>query len=173
LGYYTSRIGEGFADGYWQGQGIGGSTAAANRTFLTALGILQQNAPGTFDGQSVNAGDVEVKYTYYGDADLSGKVDGTDYSLIDHGFNTPGASGWINGDFNYDGKIDGSDYSLIDNAFNLQGSNGLASPMNLVAANTSEIAGAVPEPGGLGWMGLILIGLTARTPRRVRAYWTE
>lgn len=105
--------------GYWNGQGIISSTAGDDPMKLTSLGVMQQIATGTFDGQTVGGGDVLVKYTWYGDADLSGKVDGTDYTLIDHGYNA-GAIGWQNGDFNYDGQVDGTDYSLIDNAFNMQ-----------------------------------------------------
>jgi hypothetical protein len=63
---------------------------------------------------------VLVKYTYYGDANLDGKVDGSDYSRIDNAALNH-LTGWSNGDFNYDGVIDGSDYTLIDNAFNRQG----------------------------------------------------
>lgn len=76
---------------------------------------------GTFDGENPALNDVLIKYTYYGDADLSGKVDGTDYGKIDNGF-VHALSGWINGDFDYNNTVDGSDYSLIDNSFNLQGS---------------------------------------------------
>ena len=61
-----------------------------------------------------------MKYTYYGDANLDGKVDASDYSLIDNGYLNH-LTGWYNGDFNYDGVINGSDYTLIDNAFNMQG----------------------------------------------------
>jgi hypothetical protein len=124
--------------GYWNGNGIISSSAAADLSRLTTLGaMLNGNSVGdplypVFDGQGVSVADVLVKYTYYGDADLSGKVDGTDYSLIDHGFNAH-STGWSNGDFNYDGKIDGSDYSLIDNAFNLQ-SSPLPSPASLIAS---------------------------------------
>ena len=80
----------------------------------------QASTAGTFDGQTVAAGDVEVKYTYYGDANLDGRVDGSDYSRIDNGYLSH-LAGWQNGDFNYDGVINGSDYTLIDNAFNKQG----------------------------------------------------
>lgn len=134
----------GYDGGKWDGLGIISSAAAQDATHLTTLGaILNNNGSGspiytTFDGQSVGPADVLVKYTYYGDADLSGHVDGTDFSLIDHGFSAdqanPGsAMGWQNGDFNYDGKIDGSDYSLIDNAFNMQGI------FSLPASATAEI----------------------------------
>jgi hypothetical protein len=79
---------------------------------------------------------------------------------------------WSQADFNYDGKVDGSDYSLIDNAFNQQGDGGLlASPMAMVATNTSEIASpavgaAVPEPGTLSLMGIGAAALLGRRRRK-------
>jgi hypothetical protein len=79
--------------------------------------------------------DVLVKFTYYGDANLDGKVDGTDYSRIDSGYLTK-ATGWYNGDLNYDGVVDGSDYTLMDNAFNTQG----ASLASLIAIQTAAVA---------------------------------
>jgi len=126
----------------------------------------------TFDGQTgLVAGDVLVKYTYYGDANLDGKVDGTDYSRIDNSYlseqSGPSISGWYNGDFNYDGVVNGSDYTLIDNAFNSQGAQIAAE----IATPTAQIAGgsgssAVPEPTTLGLLGIGAIGLLGRRKRR-------
>jgi hypothetical protein len=126
---------------------------------------------------------VLVKYTYYGDANLDGKVDGTDYSLIDasylsedfvNGVATNPISGWYNGDFNYDGVVDGSDYTLIDNAFNSQSN--LVVNASEIAAPTAEIAtpgiavapgiSAVPEPASLGLPGMTAAGLLGRRRRR-------
>ena len=70
---------------------------------------------------TVNATDVLVKYTYGGDANLDGLLDGADYGLIDNYIQFPGTTGWGNGDFNYDGVIDGADYGILDNAIQLQG----------------------------------------------------
>jgi hypothetical protein len=95
-----------------------------------------------FDGQSVTSTDVLVKYTYYGDANLDGKVDGSDYARIDNGYLTH-ATGWNNGDFNYDGVINGSDYTLIDNAFNIQGA---AIPSASVASMMASTAQSVSQP---------------------------
>jgi hypothetical protein len=129
LATLTSQLTQGYANGTWNGTGgIVSSAAASDSTYLTALGVLQNNQSGTaiytaanpFDGAAPGAGDILVKYTYYGDTDLDGKVDGTDYSRIDNGSLTH-VTGWFNGDFNYDGTIDGSDYTLIDNSFNTQG----------------------------------------------------
>jgi hypothetical protein len=115
----------GFANGFWNGPGIASTAAQSDPTQLTSLGMLSNNTgTGTlyssFDNQPAVATDVFVKYTYYGDANLDGIVDGSDYSRIDNGFLT-GMNGWANGDFNYDRQLDGSYYTLIDNAFNRQG----------------------------------------------------
>jgi fibronectin type 3 domain-containing protein len=153
LGQTTNQILLGYRQGAWTGKGIISSLAAANASGLTTLGAIVNNVGGTtplygsgtalglFDGLNPAATDVLVKYTYYGDANLDGKVDASDYSRIDNAFATGGKSGWFNGDFNYDGVIDGSDYTLIDNAFNSQG-----------AALTAEVATpsaqiAVARPG--------------------------
>jgi hypothetical protein len=116
-----------------------------------------------------------VKYTYYGDANLDGKVDASDYSRIDNGYLNQ-LTGWFNGDFNYDGAVDGSDYTLIDNAFNTQAaqlSGEIAEPL---AVATSQIAGsktdfgqlsrAVPEPGVISLLGISIPGLLRRRNRR-------
>jgi hypothetical protein len=133
LGTLTNQIASGnnAGHGYWNGQGNTSSTAASSTTFLAALGAIQGSG-GTFDGQNITATDVLVKYTFYGDANLTGKVDGSDYSRIDNGYLNH-LSGWYNGDFNYDGVIDGSDYTLIDNAFNNQGAQ-LAAQIAALAA---------------------------------------
>ena len=64
---------------------------------------------------------VIVKYTYLGDANLDGVVDGGDYGAIDNNVQISGASAYHNGDFNYDSVIDGGDYGIIDNNIQAQG----------------------------------------------------
>ena len=169
LSAITAAVKSGFAGGAWNGSGATSSTAAANTSHLTTLGVAafgSGTAISSIDGATLAAGDVVVKYTYYGDADLNGKVDASDYSRIDSGYLTK-ATGWANGDFNYDGVINGSDYTLIDNAFNTQGSaisSAVAAPL---AELTAEIAGspvtaAVPEPTTLALLALGGIGLLGR-----------
>jgi MYXO-CTERM domain-containing protein len=165
----------------WNGYGITSSTAAADTSHLTAVGVISNTTPGgaqlygsggqtpLFDGSSPGAGDILVKYTYFGDANLDGKVDGSDYSLIDAGYASHGAlTGWYNGDFNYDGVIDGSDYALIDNAFNNQGGAEL-NTASVVATSTAQVAAAptaVPEPATLGLA--MVAGLAVVRRRRAR-----
>jgi hypothetical protein len=137
LSAVTALLKSGFnaGAGYWNGNGIASSNAAAGT--LTTLGSGQPAAAGTFDNETVSTPDVEVRYTYYGDATLDGHVDGSDYSKIDNGFLNQ-LTGFSNGDFNYDGVVDGSDYTLIDNEFNAQA----ASLDSVVATPTAEVATA-------------------------------
>ena len=179
LGTINALVASGYNAGQWNGTtGIISSTAAASTSHLTAVGVIQNSADGTtsgtvlyptFDKQNSSDTDVLIKYTYYGDTNLDGKVDGSDYSRIDAGFLSHGTlTGWFNGDFNYDGVINGSDYTLIDNAFNTQG----AAFSSEIATATDQIAGsgavasAVPEPTTLGLLGIGTLGLLARRKRR-------
>ena len=175
LSQLTSMVKQGYASGGWQGvTGITSSAAAGNATHLTALGVvLNDNGATTntalitsFDGAGTIDGDVLVKYTYYGDTNLDGKVDGTDYSRIDNGY-LDKLTGWFNGDFNYDGVIDGSDYTLIDNAYNTQGAILASEVAGPSATATAQIAGssAVPEPATLGLLGIAAVGLLGRRRR--------
>ena len=74
-----------------------------------------------FSGVTVDGTSVLIKYSYAGDLNLDGVLDGADYGIIDNYVQFPGTSGFWNGDFNFDGLIDGADYGLIDNAIQLQG----------------------------------------------------
>ena len=97
----TNQIKEGFNGGTWTGTaGITSSTlnaaVAAHSSIgaTTALGVVLNDDGtntgtaliSTFDGQPTVDGDVLVKYTYFGDANLDGVVNAADYMLIDNGF---------------------------------------------------------------------------------------
>jgi len=158
----TALIASAYNNGRWTGAGITSSSAAANTAHLTALGVLLLGfgPVSNLDGFSIADGDLLVKYTYYGDADLSGTVDGSDYSRIDNGYLTH-ATGWYNGDFNYDGYINGSDYTLIDNAYNTQGAQQnaeLANPTAELAVPTTS----VPEPMSLSLLGITALAMLGR-----------
>ncbi len=59
-------------------------------------------------------------YTYGGDANLTGLINGDDYFRIDSNTNTVGG-GWYNGDFNHTGYLNGDDYFIIDGNITRQG----------------------------------------------------
>ncbi|MBC8107493.1 MAG: hypothetical protein H7Z14_12950, partial [Anaerolineae bacterium] len=120
----TNAISKARNGGAWNQPGLTSSSAAAATPKNTTLGTLTgaeylSLGNTTFDGFTVAAPDVLVKYTYYGDVDFNGLVDFDDYSRIDAGFNN-NRTGWFNGDVDYNGIVDFDDYSLIDQAFNTQ-----------------------------------------------------
>lgn len=155
LAAVQALITSGYAGGAWNGGGIMSSDAAGDAAHLTTLGVIKNDNGaggaiygsgtiyGLFEGQNAGINDVLVKYTWFGDTDLNGKVTGGDYAKIDNGFNAH-LTGWNNGDFNNDGVVNGADYSLIDNAYNSQG-------VVLIAQSTAMVAGAatVPEPSSV------------------------
>ena len=100
----------------------------ANKTLGALTGTEYRSVYGvnaSFHSVAITNSDLLVKYTYYGDSDFNGEVDGADYARIDSNFNNQVAGGdiggWFNGDLDYNGKVDGADYALIDSAFNSQG----------------------------------------------------
>ena len=139
----TGSIKSGRNGGAWNGSGIVTSQSdAVGVSPLTTLAValagdIQKTSLG---GISLLPTDVVTMYTYAGDADLSGRINGDDYFRIDSGF-TAHATGYENGDFNFDGKVDADDYFIIDRNYSRQTS-GFSSgaPLGGVVA--------VPEPGG-------------------------
>jgi hypothetical protein len=110
--------------GTWTGNGI--TSYSARLSNNTTLGAIEASdfksvygSDAGFDSQAIDETAVLVKYTYYGDTDFSGAIDGDDYARIDNGFNAGGA-GWFGGDSDDDDAVTGDDYSLIDFAFNTQ-----------------------------------------------------
>ena len=139
---------------------------------LTTIGIatgeqirgLGPTDTDLFAGQTITGASTIAMYTYAGDANLDGVIDGGDYGTIDNFVQVPGADGYANGDFNYDGVIDGGDYGIIDNNIQAQGP---GFPTGSSAAGLGGVT-AVPEPSTLG---LVMLGgailLRGRRRRRV------
>ena len=80
-----------------------------------ALG-LSGGQTALWDEVTVDATAVLVRYSFIGDANLSGTIDGDDYFAIDSGYASH-ANGYSSGDFNYDGRIDADDYFIIDSNY--------------------------------------------------------
>jgi hypothetical protein len=83
----TGRIQSDRGDGSWNGNGIRTSMTDATMTGRTTLAVATADetgyAGGTFSGQSVARDDTLVMYTWGGDADLNGELNGDDYFFID------------------------------------------------------------------------------------------
>ncbi len=135
---------------------LGNGLGLLGGTQTNGIGSIEvdlQNAPGTFltivdngaisgaiDSRSfdnnIPADSVIIIYTWFGDSDLNGVVDASDYALIDTGVNpASGVSGWVFGDYDLDGDIDGDEYALIDTGFISQQGN----PQSLWASSPSDV----------------------------------
>ncbi len=151
---------------YGGGPGITSTSFATNPNLNTVLGIAS-NADlsyTTFSGQTVDANDVLIKYTYYGDADLNGLVDTlTDFDLYITGLTSGGSLGsWLFGDFDYNGTID----SLTDFDLYITGLTNQGAPL-LTAGGEASIT-AVPEPSTFVLAGISVAGFYGLRLRRRR-----
>ena len=168
--------------GAWDGQGValltsmpeagaGGGPLAFTTTLAVATAeqvlFIAPTDTATWAGQTVTGATTLVMYTYAGDANFDGLVDGADYGTIDNYVQFPGTDGYANGDFNYDGVIDGADYGIIDNTVQLQGTPIPSgnSPGGAAGAFAATVS-AVPEPTGAAGLALLSAALLARRGRR-------
>jgi hypothetical protein len=150
--------------GAWDQPGLTTSMADA-QSGLTTIGVSTGEARGglgptdtdLFAGQVITGASTIAMYTYAGDANLDGVIDGGDYGIIDNFVQVPGADSYFNGDFNYDGVIDGGDYGIIDNNIQAQGApfetggsvglSGVTAVPEPAAASLILVAGAVAAAG--------------------------
>jgi autotransporter-associated beta strand protein len=154
----------------WDQPGLTTSQADAT-TGLTTIGITTGAARGglgptdtdLFAGQTITGASTLAMYTYAGDANLDGLIDGGDYGVIDNNVQIPGADSYYNGDFNYDGVIDGGDYGIIDNNIQAQGL-----PFAVSGSAGLSVVTAVPEPAVCGF-AMLAAGVGLLTRRRRNA----
>jgi hypothetical protein len=140
----------------WAGPGITTSLGGDGTSNHHALGVIVNDralAGGggsgplytTFGSETVGVNDVLVKYTLFGDADLTGTITSNDYFQIDTGF-LAGKTGWINGDFDYNGVINSNDYFLIDSAFLAQSTQTPAISVGLGTVSYESLSAGAPIP---------------------------
>jgi hypothetical protein len=157
LGDVGSWVAAGYAGGTWAGNGVTSHVAAQNSGTL-ALGYAESSnvlgpAGGSFGGEGVDGSSVLVRLTISGDANLDGAVGFADLVRLAQNYNQPGRR-WSEGDFNYDGNVGFAD--LVRLAQNYSSS--LPAPVPAwggeFAQDWALAVAAVPEPGGLGALGL-------------------
>ncbi len=126
----TGNIASGRNGGSWNGSGLVTSQSSAIApNILTTLGVAEASAtlalaPGQttlWNGVTVDATAVLVKYTYNGDATLDGRINADDYDELDS-HNGQTGTGYQGGDIDYSGHVDGDDYTIVDANFTAQGS---------------------------------------------------
>jgi aryl-phospho-beta-D-glucosidase BglC (GH1 family) len=135
-----SELISGYAGGTWTGPGIDSSVAALPANSHYAIGYAD-GADHVVAGLS--SGQIEIKYTLLGDADLDGAVTGSDFTALVANLGKSGRS-WDQGDFDYDGSVTGSDFT--DLVANLGQSAVLASSSEPATVSSSTVSSSTLSP---------------------------
>jgi hypothetical protein len=157
FGYYYQRVRTGYNGGNWLGLSPAGSifsTAAANDPSLaTSLNIVDNSLLGltTFGNWSVDASNILIKYSYYGDVDLNGQVNADDLTVFGNNFGRLTGATQIDGDVDFDNDVDADDLTVFANSFG----KGVNAPL------ASGAVEAVPEPSTILLAGLASAGFAA------------
>jgi hypothetical protein len=165
--------------GTWNGPGLTSTTAAGDATHATAIGFGTNAAlnKSSFKGVTdLGPGDILVKYTYYGDADLTGVVTLDDFTLFLSGYQNAGTT-WSQGDFDYSGQTTLDDFTLFLKGYQQQGAplnevEALIDSMPMSPAERSAMLAAVeaiPEPRAALSLGVGLLAIARRRSRRRRS----
>jgi fibronectin-binding autotransporter adhesin len=167
----------GFNNGAWNG-----TTGIISSTAQTATNGLHYGI-GWADGDDgvhnvsntlLSSGEILLKYTLLGDANLDGTVNGTDFSILASNFGL-GVTNWDQGNFLYGSSVNGSDFIALAANFG-QGDSGAdvaVTPADIAALDAfaaanglpAPIIGAVPEPAT---MSIVLGSSIAALARRRR-----
>ncbi len=165
-------IKSGFNAGAWNGIGIISSNAQSPTNGLQYGVGWADGADGVVSG--LFSGQIELKYTLLGDANLDGTVNGSDFSILAANFGL-GVTNWDQGNFLFGSSVNGSDFSALAANFG-QGDSGAdvaVSQADIDALDSFAIANglplptfaSVPEPASAG---LLLAGIILTTRRRRR-----
>jgi hypothetical protein len=163
----------GYNNGAWSGNGIISSSARTQTNGLTySVGWADGN-DGTGNVAGLSSGQIELKYTLLGDANLDGNVNGSDFSILAANFGL-GVTNWDQGNFLYGSSVNGSDFSALATNFGQGDSNASVTPADIAALDAFAAANglptptiaAVPEPATLG---ILALGTAATLLRRKRS----
>jgi hypothetical protein len=163
----------GYNGGAWNGNGLTSTFAQSHAGQGLGYGEASDVGLTALDGNTISAPAVVVKYTYYGDSSLDGKVDlGNDFNLFLQGFLKPNlptdANRWVFGDYNYDGSTTTADFQLFVDGFKAQGGqlgaldDVIQSSALLTVAQKAQLLEVVPEPTSIGLLAFAACVVAAR-----------
>jgi hypothetical protein len=141
-----------------------GRLTSSSATALTGLGYADNAVLNpvktSFAGQTVDPSSLLIKFTYFGDTDLDGKVDVADLGTLATNWQTQ--QPWSGGDFDYNGTVNVNDLGLL--ATNWQA--GVGNPLGPSFTEAASALGlpsvAVPEPATIAILGALPLGLKRR-----------
>jgi hypothetical protein len=135
----------GFNGGNWNGIGIISSTAQSLTNGLRYGVGWADGADGVV--ANLSSGQIELKYTLLGDANLDGTVNGSDFSILAANFGK-GVTNWDQGNFLYGSSVNGSDFSALAANFGQgdSGANAVVTPADIAALDSFAIANGLPLP---------------------------
>jgi hypothetical protein len=165
-----SALKTGYNGGGWNGPGIISSSAITpTNGFQYGVGWAD-GADGTNAVAGLTSGEIELKYTLLGDANLDGTVNGSDFSILAANFGL-GVTNWDQGNFLYGSSVNGSDFSALAASFG-QGDSGTTVAVSaqdraaldaFAAANGLQVD--VPEPASAAIFALAGFGILNRKRR--------
>jgi autotransporter-associated beta strand protein len=163
-------VANGYAGGAWNGAGGIVSSAAQGVHTLGVADNAELNLASFGGHDGLTGAETFVKYTYYGDADLTNFVDRPDFLRFRDGFFGLEAAAWLFGDFNYSGIVNGDDFALF--MFGYRNQPGAIPPWTsfddellAFALDNNLDPALVPEPGSAALLTLAA-GLLLRRQRR-------
>jgi autotransporter-associated beta strand protein len=168
-----SALQSGYSNGTWNGAGIISSSAQVPTNSLRYGIGFADGADGVV--ANLPSGQIELKYTLLGDANLDGTVNGSDFSILAANFGL-GRTNWDQGNFLYGPSVNGSDFSALAANFGQgdSGADGSVTPADIAALDAFAAANgqslptiaAVPEPASIGLLAAGAVYFTRRRRRR-------
>jgi autotransporter-associated beta strand protein len=171
---------EGYNNGSWNG-GVGFTPSIISSSAQTLTNGLKYGIgwadgnDGVHDVAGLSTGQIELKYTLLGDANLDGSVNGSDFSILAANFGL-GVTNWDQGNFLYSSSVNGSDFSALAANFGQgdSGADATVTPADITALDAFAAANGlplptfavVPEPASVGLAALGAVGMLARRRRR-------
>ena len=140
----------GYNNGKWNGTGII-SSSAQTKTNNLSYGIGFSDGADEINGHPIvtglSSGQIELKYTLLGDANLDGTVNGSDFSILAANFGQ-GYSNWDQGNFLYTPAVNGTDFSALAANFGQgdSGADAAVSAVDVAALDAFAAANGLPAP---------------------------